>query len=504
MNTVCAIGSLIYSITQIFDLAFESDRDPWAPRSILVTGDSGVGKTTVLNMLAAEHRLKTWRISLGELAAQYDGKLGIGLERVAWQAREESKGIIWIEDIDLFCPQRGEAQDTGFLQSLHRIVHELEGVPHVVLVATSRDPSTIALDARSLFDDMVTLQIPTPSERLALLRCLVKPLDLASNVNLELLNAQAHAFVAADMARWCHLALETARYGQITLADFEQAIKRIRVSGIQMAEKPEPVQWDDIGGLEETKKALEESILWVYKHSDAYKRLGVRPPRGVLLYGPPGTGKTMLAKAIATESSANFLPVSIPDLIKGEVGESEKAIANVFKVAARCSPCVIFLDELEAIFGTRETSGDVGKKLISQFLIEIDHVGKADQGVLLLGATNHPDAIDPAILRPGRLDRMIYVGFPNMQERIGILKVLERNTVVSGSVDLTWIAENTEGYSGADLKAVMRKAGLLALKKSLSLSSQSDESVTIGQQDIQNAIHAVTPSSYSSSASTSP
>ncbi|KAI9278330.1 P-loop containing nucleoside triphosphate hydrolase protein [Phascolomyces articulosus] len=487
------IHGIAIRIVQLFDLAFQSDRDPWAPRSILITGDSGIGKSTVLDMLATEHQLQTWKICLGELAAEYDGKLGIGLERKVWQCIEGSKCIIIIEDIDLFCPRRGEAQETGFLQSLHRVFRDLENTPHILLVATSRDPTSIAADARKLFEDQVTLQIPTPNERLALLRNLVLPLDLAPDVDLEALSGQAHAFVAADMARWCHLALETAGYKQVNMSHFLEAMKRIRVSGIQMAEKPEPVYWNDIGGLEETKKALEESVLWVYKHSDAYKRLGIRPPRGVLLYGPPGTGKTLLAKAIATETAANFLPVSIPDLIKGEVGESEKAIASIFKVASRCSPCVIFLDELEAIFGSRETSGDVGKKLISQFLIEIDHVGKADQGVLLLGATNHPDAIDPAILRPGRLDRMIHVGYPNMQERVGILEVLKRKTVVHDNVDLTWVAGNTEGYTGADLKAVMRRAGLLALKRSLLLPS--NEHVIIEQQDIQNAIDSVPPSS---------
>ncbi|KAI7856457.1 P-loop containing nucleoside triphosphate hydrolase protein [Circinella umbellata] len=484
-------------IVQLFDLAFKSDRDPWAPRSILITGASGVGKSTVLNMLATEYQTKTWLVSLGDLAAQYEGKLGVGLEQVVWKAMDEKSksGIIIIEDIDLFCPKRGEAQDTGFLQSLHRIIDDLENTPHIILIATSRDPTDMSVDARSLFEDQITLQIPTPNERLTLLRYLVQPLDLAPDVDLEILNGQAHAFVAADIARWCHLALEIANYDQINMTHFLEAMKRIRVSGIQMAEKPEPVFWNDIGGLQETKEALEESVLWVYKHGDAYKRLGVRPPRGVLLYGPPGTGKTLLAKAIATETAANFLPVSIPDLIKGEVGESEKAIVNIFKVASRCSPCVIFLDELEAIFGSRETSGDVGKKLISQFLIEIDHIGKANQGVLLLGATNHPDAIDPAILRPGRLDRMIHVGFPTAQERVGILEVLKRKTVVSDNVDLTWIAGNTEGYTGADLKAVIRKAGLLALKRSLLLPS--NEHVIIDQQDIQNAISAVPPSSSS-------
>ncbi|KAI8646724.1 P-loop containing nucleoside triphosphate hydrolase protein, partial [Parasitella parasitica] len=191
---------------------------------------------------------------------------------------------------------------------------------------------------------------------------------------------------------------------------------------------------------------------------DAYKRLGIRPSKGVLLFGPPGTGKTLLAKAVATESSANFLPVSIPDLVKGEVGESEKAVSRIFQTAIRCSPCVIFLDELEAIFSSRESSGDVGRKLISQFLIEIDHLDKIDQSVILLGATNHPQSIDSSILRPGRLDRLVYVGAPNMEERFQILQVLAQKTKLDAHVDLQAIASKTEGYTGADLQAVIRKA----------------------------------------------
>ncbi|KAI8986554.1 P-loop containing nucleoside triphosphate hydrolase protein, partial [Pilobolus umbonatus] len=218
----------------------------------------------------------------------------------------------------------------------------------------------------------------------------------------------------------------------------------------------------------------------------AYRKLGIRPSKGILLYGPPGTGKTMLAKAVATESAANFLAIRIPDLIKGEVGESEKAVSKIFQTAIRCSPCVIFLDELEAIFASRESSGDVGRKvLISQFLIEIDHLDKLDQSVILLGATNHPESIDDSILRPGRLDKLVYVGAPNPSERVQILQVLKQKTKLEDQVDLNKIAAITQGYTGADLKAVMRKAGLIALKKNVSV---------ISQEHIELAVKSVQPS----------
>lgn len=265
----------------------------------------------------------------------------------------------------------------------------------------------------------------------------------------------------------------------------------MRVSALQSyaaAEKPEPVRWTDIGGLEEAKRALEESTVWVYRHADAYKRLGVTPPKGVLLHGPPGTGKTMLAKAVATESSANFMAISIPDLIKSHVGESEKAVVSIFNTARRCSPCVVFFDELEAIFSSRETASDTGKKLISQFLLETD---KAEPGVILLGATNHPEAIDPSILRPGRLDRLVYVGPPGEAERHAILDILGRKTKL-GAVDLGSVAAKTAGCTGADLKAILRKAGLLALKR-VDLTMKLP-SLVIEQQDLDAAMHEVMPS----------
>ncbi|KAI8084052.1 P-loop containing nucleoside triphosphate hydrolase protein [Gilbertella persicaria] len=334
-----------------------------------------------------------------------------------------------------------------------------------MLIATTRRPDHIAIDIRILFTDEIHLQIPTPYERFHILSACVPHAEF----NVSALSARAHAFVAADLAQWCKRAEENAALQgreRVTMDDFGHVFDQIRISGFQnMAEKPDPVYWTDIGGLVSAKNALEESAVWVYKHADAYKRLGIRPSKGLLLYGPPGTGKTLLAKAVATESSANFLPISIPDLIKGEVGESEKAVSRIFQTAIRCSPCVIFLDELEAVFSSRETSGDVGRKLITQFLIEMDHLDKIDQSVILLGATNHLESIDHSILRPGRLDRLVFVGPPTQHERTQILNVLKRKTKLDPSVDLEAIAAQTEGYTGADLQAVIRKAGLLALKK---------------------------------------
>ncbi|KAG0326428.1 hypothetical protein BGZ99_009569 [Dissophora globulifera] len=344
----------------------------------------------------------------------------------------------------------------------------------------------------SLFDDTIELDIPTPEERYVILKtCILNrhmslhsgaPAGTETTVArstesnedsnqdpLAIVSMKCHGYLAADLDALCVRAATVAdRQGRsmdrLHVQDFMEAMTSIRISALRQSasvQKVDPVHWSDIGGLEGVKKTLEESVIWLYKHAEAYARMGISPSKGVLLYGPPGTGKTLLAKAVATESEANFMAVSIPDLIKGEVGESEKAIAKVFKMATRCIPCIVFLDELEAIFGTRDSSGGLGKQLISQVLMELDTCG---EGVVVLAATNHPEAIDASILRPGRLDRLVYVPPPTFEERVAILEILKHTTRISDNVDLKTVANLTNNFTGADMKALVRKAGLCALK----------------------------------------
>ncbi|KAI9261926.1 P-loop containing nucleoside triphosphate hydrolase protein [Helicostylum pulchrum] len=476
-------------LDQAFNLTFKQHEPP-PPPVILLKGDSGTGKSYIVSHLAQIHNVTVHSVTLGELAAAHRGQLTKGFKRLIWKASTSNNSLVLIEDLDLFFPRQGQ-EDTGLLS----IVSSLAQQAKLMLIATTRRPDYIAFDVRPLFQDEIHLQIPTPDERFHMMRYIYNHDFLCaktlSDQDIQLLSSKAHAFVAADISQWCRLAEEDAlikKLDQVNINNFDNTFSDIRVSGLQnsaMAEKPDPVYWKDIGGLVTAKNALEESAVWIYKHADAYKRLGIRPSKGVLLFGPPGTGKTLLAKAVATESSANFLPVSIPDLIKGEVGESEKAVSRIFQTAIRCSPCVIFLDELEAIFSSRDTTGDVGRKLISQFLIEIDHLDKVDKSVILLGATNHPESIDNSILRPGRLDRLVYVGAPNLEERVQILQVLRNKTKVHPDINLEEIASKTEGYTGADLQAVIRKAGLLSLKQNL---------LQITQENILKAIESVSPS----------
>ncbi|OBZ87579.1 hypothetical protein A0J61_04363 [Choanephora cucurbitarum] len=461
-----ALGTL----DQAFELTFNQKESPF---TILLKGDSGVGKTFTVHKLAAKYNIKVHCLTLGNLAADYRGQLSKGFKRILWHMNPQD--LLLIEDIDCFFPQHGDTQDSALISLFTQMIQTHQ----IMVIATTRHPDRLATEIYPLFTDQIQFDIPTPEERTQMLSiCLAQ-----DTLDLKSLAARAHAFVAADLAQWCQRARVRADGRALSMDDLEAVLDMTKKG--MMAERPDPVYWREIGGLTEAKQALEESAVWVYRHADAYRRLGIRPSKGLLLFGPPGTGKTLLAKAVATESSANFLSIRIPDLIKGEVGESEKAVSKIFRTAIRCSPCVVFFDELEAIFASRDTSGDVGRKLISQFLIEMDHLDRMDQSVIILGATNHPEAIDDSILRPGRLDRLVFVGPPNLDERIQILEVLKHTTKLSSNIDLAWVGAQTEGYTGADLKAVLRKAGLLALKNNRHC---------IEQQDIQASLSYVTPS----------
>ncbi|CAO3639005.1 unnamed protein product [Cunninghamella blakesleeana] len=480
-------------LAQLFDITFGYIKhNHYTAEAILIQGPSGVGKSMVINLLSEEYNLKVLRITLGELALKYNGRIALGLERLVWESMKEYPCVVVLEDVDLFFPRYADAQDNGLILVLEDFFNYISLNPHRTLfIGTTRNDTHIDLSAKRLFQDSIKLDIPTPQERLVMMKYLASQshFDLR-NIDMYSLSSYAHGFMASNLAHWFKLAenMATQEATQIITEDyFKNTFTQINVIGQQgmMAEKPDSVKWTDIGGLMDAKKSLEESAVWIYKHADAYKRLGIRPSKGVLLYGPPGTGKTLLAKAVATESNANYLSISVPDLIKAEVGESEKALSTIFKTAIRCSPSVIFLDEIEAIFSSRDKSGDVGKKLISQFLIEMDHLDKVDQNVILLGATNHLESIDKSILCPGRLDRLIYIGPPSVNERLSILQVIGKSTQLSPSIDLRVIAEKTEGYTGADLKAMIRKAGLNTLKRS---KYKENESLIIEYHDIEQAL----------------
>ncbi|KAJ3154485.1 hypothetical protein HDU86_004614 [Geranomyces michiganensis] len=264
-------------------------------------------------------------------------------------------------------------------------------------------------------------------------------------------------------------ALHSSIAKRLVNADFEASYSEIQVAASQHnydVTRMETVKWTDIGGHEAVKALLHESVVWFYQNGEAFQKLGISPGKGVLLYGPPGTGKTLLGKAVASESGANFLSISIADLIKGEVGESEKAIAHAFRTARRCSPCVVFIDELEALFSQHEQMGEVGKKLFSQLVLEIDALDWRAAHVVLLCATNHPGSLDPSLLRAGRIDRHIAVRPPSKAERADILRAVTSHVQLHENVSLRDIALRTRGKTGADLRELVRRASLAAIGRS--------------------------------------
>ncbi|KAF8952836.1 hypothetical protein BGZ52_003466 [Haplosporangium bisporale] len=480
----------IQRLDQAFDLMFNSSPEEYTqlckefdplgglPRAWLVKGESGSGKTYLVNALSLKHKVPyVATITIGELAVMYPGDIVKGLKTFLGSAQYSSKAVVILDNIELIFPREegDSAMVYAFQQWMQGVVDDTQHVqekgcqPRTLVIGLTQDDRGLDPSIQSIFDESIELDVPTPEERLTILRAY-----------MDALCTQAGIVSCQQGGRGLD---------QVCIHDFEDAMKSIRVSALRQntsVQKVAPVYWTDIGGLEGVKKILEESVIWLYKHADAYERLGIRPSKGILLYGPPGTGKTLLAKAVATESEANFMAVSIPDLIKGEVGESEKAIAKIFKTATRCSPCIVFLDELEAIFGSRESSGGLGKQLISQLLMEMDSCGK---GVVVLAATNHPETIDASILRPGRLDRLAYVPPPTFEERVAILEILRQGTRFSENIDLRTVSNLTMNFTGADLKALVRKAGLYALKANrTNIEAQDFFSAT---SDVQPSVNQV-------------
>ncbi|KAF9353074.1 hypothetical protein BGX26_009134 [Mortierella sp. AD094] len=452
-------------LEQAFQLVFQTTQEEYLrlcngfrplgglPRAWMIKGESGSGKTYLANALSKKYGVQyTATITIGELAIMYPGDVLKGFKTYLKSVGNHATALVILDNIELLFPredsdfalvyafqswiqgpfEQEEKLSDSFSKPTSTSSHT--SGPRVIVLGLTQDARGLDPSVMNLFDELIELDIPTPEERFVILKACTLNHDItlqsqpdqqisdkssltsaasgsASAPNekscpLEEISMKCHGYLPADLDALCIQAtIEANKSGrgmdQLVSKDFLEAMKTIRVSALRQStsvQKIDPVYWSDIGGLENVKRTLEESVIWIYKHAEAYARMGISPSKGVLLYGPPGTGKTLLAKAVATESEANFMAVSIPDLIKGEVGESEKAIAKIFKMANRCNPCIVFLDELEAIFGTRESSGGLGKQLISQLLLELDDCVK---GVVILAATNHPEAIDSSILRPG-------------------------------------------------------------------------------------------------------
>ncbi|TPX62096.1 hypothetical protein PhCBS80983_g00716 [Powellomyces hirtus] len=438
------------------------------------------GKGTLIVELCRQFALKPVIIDSARLSTEFPAQPSRGLYVLIKSCLDCEAAVVLFHNIHNLFPAKGTDDEIYHELTTALDLIKRSGSRILVLATTSRI-ADIHPAVLKYFENKIMLELPTPSQRAQLLQWLIMSRDGTLPIDVNPIAQRCHAYTMADLSALCRTAQSHARArrsrnvagedhaAQLTYSDFMASYSSIRVSAAHHnhdVTRMEMVRWADIGGHRLVKELLHESVVWFYRNAEAFQRLGIRPSKGVLLYGPPGTGKTLLGKAVATESGANFLSISIADLIKGEVGESEKAIAKTFETARRCSPCVVFMDELEALFSRHDQMGDVGKKLFSQLIIEIDALDWTTSQVVLLCATNHPQCLDPSLLRPGRIDRLVAVRPPSKSERIAILKTISSQVTLHSDVQFEEIALRTRGKTGADLKELLRRASLAALSRS--------------------------------------
>ncbi len=464
------------------------------PKGVLLYGPPGCGKTLLAKAVANESNAHFISISGPEIMSKYYGESEKRLREIFEEAEKNAPSIIFIDEIDSIAPNRNEVTgevERRVVAQLLALMDGLKGRGEVIVIGATNRPEALdpALRRPGRFDREIEIGVPDREGRKEILQIHTRNVPLADDVDLDELADITHGFVGADLAALVREAamaalrrvlpkidldaetipIEILEELQVTKDDFMEALKLVQPSALREISIEVPdISWDDIGGLEEVKRELREVVELPLKNPDAFRRLGIEPPKGVLLYGPPGCGKTLLAKAVANESEANFISVKGPELLSKWVGESEKAVRQIFRKARQVAPAIIFIDEIDSLFPRRGTSFDSGvtERVVSQMLTEIDGIQPL-RDVVVIGATNRPDLVDPAVLRPGRLERLVYVGPPDLNTRFEILKVLTREMPLSDDVDLWKIALATERFSGADLAALVREAAMAALREDI-------------------------------------
>src|SRR2546428_2919192 len=454
-----------------------------APKGVLLYGPPGTGKTLLAKAVANESNAHFISISGPEIMSKFYGESEARLREIFKEARERSPSIIFIDEIDSIAPKREEVTgevERRVVSQMLALMDGLEARGKVIVIAATNRPNALdpALRRPGRFDREIEIRIPDKKGRYDILLIHTRNMPLSEDVNLEKISAISHGYVGADLEYLCkEAAMKCLRrlLPEINLADekippetlsklivngedYQFALREVTPAGMREVyiEKPD-IKWDEIGGLENVKHELQEAVEWPMKYPILYSKLGHRMPRGILLHGLSGTGKTLLAKAVATESEANFISVKGPELLSKWVGESERGIREIFRRARQASPCIIFFDEIDSIAATRgggmgdiEGSGASGYggagRMLSQLLTEMDGVQEM-QGVMVVAATNRADMIDTALLRPGRFDRIVYVPNPDRNTRVRILEIHTRGKPISRDIDLSKIAEHTEGFS---------------------------------------------------------
>ncbi len=477
-----------------------------APKGVFLYGPPGTGKTLIARAVANETDAYFTHISGPEIMGKFYGESEARLRNVFEDAQAHAPAIIFIDEIDSIAPKRedmgGEKQvERRVVAQLLSLLDGLESRGQIIVIGATNIPNTIdpALRRPGRFDREISIPIPDKNGRLEILQIHTRGMPLAEDVNLEKLAEITHGFVGADLEalareaamsalrkilpkidfEMADIPYETLIKLEVTMDNFLEAMKEVEPSAIRevFVEVPD-VKWEDVGGLENIKEELKEAIEWPLKYSDIFKKANTNPPKGILLYGVPGTGKTLLAKAVANESGVNFISVKGPSLISKYVGESERAIREVFKIAKQASPTILFFDEIDSLVprrGSSSTDAHVTERVISQFLTEMDGIEEL-KGVIVLAATNRLDLVDPAILRSSRFDILFELPKPDEKTREEIFTIHTKNKPLAKEVDLKELAGKTEGKVGADIEFICRKASMLAIREYI--ESQNSKSKT--------------------------
>jgi len=459
---------------------------------ILLYGPPGCGKTLLAKVLASESDATMYSINGPEIMNKYYGETEAKLRDIFKEAKENSPSIIFIDEIDAIAPKREEAYGDVEKRVVAQLLALMDGLTDrgnvVVLGATNRPDSVDpALRRPGRFDREMEISVPNADGRLEVMQIHTRGMPIGDDVNLKSLASELHGYTGADMKSLCREAairsirrylpeidLETEKIPakilqsmEVKIIDFYDAMHEVIPTAMrEFYVERSKIFWEDVGGLEESKRTLQDNLIVAMNDPEKFSKMGIKPPKGALLYGPPGCGKTILARALATESGGNMILVRGPEILSKWVGESEKAIREIFRKAKASSPCVIIFDELDSLAKMKngEEGGGIGENILSQMLTEMEE-GTTSR-VVIIGITNRPDLIDNSMLRTGRLDLNVFVNPPDEKGRLEIIKILTDNMPLSKDVDLHEISVATQNYSGADLASLCREAAVEAMQNS--------------------------------------
>ena len=484
------------------------------PTGVLLHGPPGCGKTLIARTLAKSAGVGFFSISGPEIINKYYGESEARLRKLFDQAQREAPAILFIDEIDALAPKRDQSfgdLEKRVVAQLLTLMDGLDDRGQVIIIGATNRPNALdpALRRPGRFDREIEIPVPDQRGRREILEIHAKPMPLTRGVDLDDMARRTHGFVGADLAALCReAALQALRRVlkktpvdeldassiKVGLPDFAAAFREVEPSALRETVVSVPnVKWDEVGGLSNVKSRLIEAVEWPLRYGHLFAQAGLRPSRGILLVGPPGCGKTLLAKALATESQANFVAMKGADLHSKYVGESEQRLRDIFRRARQAAPCILFFDELDAFLPARGMMGldaAVSERILAQFLVEMDGIEEL-KGVLVLGATNRVDRLDEAILRPGRFDEIVKFAPPDAKEREEILRIHLKQKPLSEEVDITYLSGLTEGWSGAELSAACNRAALLAVQRAVHGELKRMSPIT--REDLLQALRQIRP-----------